>query len=441
MAVFDVFTALAWAFATAPIPEEKFWIYGASGSEASCTTQAFFVQLGFTSVFYNVSLALYYVLVIVHDWREYTLVKIRPYLHGGPLFIGIVLAFAGFPFYDWFEYGCHLLPPPDGDMWTVVVFAVGPLGVAIISIITCMLTVYCKVRRQARTSRKWSMGVGTSNTLETQVFYQSFWYIMSFLVSWPILFAMYLASVDVGGPYGVTITIAFVAPLQGFSNFLVYIRPKVNQWKKERAKRAEKKNKLLNNSSAATAGSSFNPRSFLRKGLSKGRFNISSKGQSFANSFRFSGVSGLSQNDVSGLSTNSISINLNNESQATEITTPSTNDDSLLSEEALDDIDPSVLIALDNREEILEMQEKREKLENLKAEQEQQEQAPESAPGPTNVKPDTIIEGDEEGPAAPGTHVQDTMAHDESEDPVAPTETPASHTEERLTDERAGGAQ
>ena len=44
---------------------------------------------------------------------------------------------------------------------------------------------------------------------------------------WPILFSVYLASVDVKGPLGLTLTVAFVAPLQGFTNFLVFVRPRL----------------------------------------------------------------------------------------------------------------------------------------------------------------------------------------------------------------------
>mmetsp|Transcript_18838 Transcript_18838/g.43976 ORF Transcript_18838/g.43976 Transcript_18838/m.43976 type:complete len:784 (+) Transcript_18838:158-2509(+) len=65
MAIFDLVTAIAWCFATAPIDKDRAdYIYGAKGNEATCKTQGFFIQLGFASVFYNVSLALYYVLVV-----------------------------------------------------------------------------------------------------------------------------------------------------------------------------------------------------------------------------------------------------------------------------------------------------------------------------------------------------------------------------------------
>lgn len=96
-----------------------------------------------------------------------------------------------------------------------------PLGLSIIAITAAMLVVYVKVRERARASSKWTFGIGKANTLEKQVFWQCFFYVLAFYTTWPILFAVYLASVDIGGPYGLTMTIAFVVPLQGFNNFLV----------------------------------------------------------------------------------------------------------------------------------------------------------------------------------------------------------------------------
>jgi len=48
-----------------PIPKEALLnISGAIGMQQTCKAQAFFVQLGFTSVMYNVSLPFNYMLVI-----------------------------------------------------------------------------------------------------------------------------------------------------------------------------------------------------------------------------------------------------------------------------------------------------------------------------------------------------------------------------------------
>lgn len=244
MATFDMVTAIAWLFATAPVDKELGGhIEGAMGDELTCTAQAFFIQLGFTSVFYNVSLAVYYLLVIAYSWREFQLQKIQVFLHGIPVTIGLGLAFGGIPSYEVFEYGCHLLPPPAGDLWPVLVFVVLPLGFSIAAITVCMLLVYLKVRQSTAASKKWTFGIGQASAMEQAVFWQCLFYVLAFYITWPIVFSVYLASVDIDGPLALTMTVAFVAPLQGFNNFLCFLRPKVKS--------------MINNRSSGSSRSSF----------------------------------------------------------------------------------------------------------------------------------------------------------------------------------------
>jgi hypothetical protein len=239
MACFDMITATAWSLATAPLPkEEAFYIEGAHGTEESCRAQAFFVQLGFTSVFYNLSLSLYYVLVIVYSWREHSLRKIRLLLHGCPVLLGVGLALGGLPFYDWIEYSCHLVPPPDEPIWKVLVFAALPIGISIVTITCAMIRVYWSVRSKSQASRKWSLAFGNTNRLEQRVFWQALLYTLSFYVTWPIVLSVYITSFDVKlDAYGFTLVVAFVAPLQGFNNFLVYVRPKLMRHCQRHAKK------------------------------------------------------------------------------------------------------------------------------------------------------------------------------------------------------------
>ncbi|CAB9503324.1 expressed unknown protein [Seminavis robusta] len=231
MATFDIVTAIAWSFATLPIDTDKAeHVEGAMGNAATCKTQAFFIQLGFTSVFFNVSLAIYYVLVVAHGWKEFQLQKIRLYLLAGPVAVGLGLAFGALPIYHWLEYGCHIETPPEGELWAVLVFVVLPLGLSILAITASMMTVYCKVRKQSAAARKWTMGVSKASKLEQAVFWQCLFYVMAFYITWPILFSVYLASLDDKVRiFGLSMLVAFVAPLQGFNNFLVYIRPKLAQ--------------------------------------------------------------------------------------------------------------------------------------------------------------------------------------------------------------------
>ena len=228
MAIFDLCTASAWSLATNPLPKlEAGYIYGANGDDGGigCAAQGFFVQLGFTSVFYNVSLSAYYVLVIVYGWRESDLRRIRLWLHIPPLLIGSGLAFGGLPLYDWIEYGCMM---PIHKRWSSLVFGVIPLGLSIFCITASMIWIYVVVRQTAKRTRDWSLT--GSRSLESQVFWQALLYAMSFYITWPILFAVYLWSIDVRfDSFALSCIIAFVAPLQGCTDFLVYVRPKATK--------------------------------------------------------------------------------------------------------------------------------------------------------------------------------------------------------------------
>ncbi|CAB9503332.1 expressed unknown protein [Seminavis robusta] len=229
MASFDIVTASAWFAASAPIDKEQAGhVEGAMGNQATCKAQAFFVQLGITSIFYNASLSIYYFLIIVKGWREFQLKKIQLYLHAAPLAVGLGLAFGAIPIYHWIEYGCHILPPPEGKLWHVLLFVVIPVALSILAITGFMLLVYCKVRQQSATSRRWTMGVGQASKMEQAVFWQCFLFMLAFYITWPITFSVYLGDIDDKlDNFGLSLTVAFVAPLQGFNNFLVYIRPKL----------------------------------------------------------------------------------------------------------------------------------------------------------------------------------------------------------------------
>jgi hypothetical protein len=84
MSIFDICSSAAWMFSSLPVPtinkySERTAVYGAKGTEATCTLQGFFVQLGFTGIFYNLALSFYYLLMIRYGWREDKLRKALPY--------------------------------------------------------------------------------------------------------------------------------------------------------------------------------------------------------------------------------------------------------------------------------------------------------------------------------------------------------------------------
>jgi len=73
----DFIVSGAWFCTTWPIPRDELQIddpserlYGNVGNQQTCTAQAFFIQLGIVTPFYNAILALYYYLTIRREWKE-----------------------------------------------------------------------------------------------------------------------------------------------------------------------------------------------------------------------------------------------------------------------------------------------------------------------------------------------------------------------------------
>ena len=68
-------------FTTWPIPRGTPGVYGTVGTQGMCTAQAFFAQFSLSSIMYNVSLLVYFVLVIVKKWSNDRILKVKPFIH------------------------------------------------------------------------------------------------------------------------------------------------------------------------------------------------------------------------------------------------------------------------------------------------------------------------------------------------------------------------
>lgn len=231
ISIFDLFTSFAWAFSTLPIPPtneygESTGRYGAKGNDATCTAQGFFIQLGMTASFYNLSLALYYLLVIFFSWKEHQIKNIRVWIYGIPLLVGVVLAFSGIPYYEDSLLMCYLPPPPIAPRLRGLMFFILPILIVLASASVAMFLVYWKVYQQETASNKWRTPGSTgarNNTLSTKVFWQAFWYLAAFYVCWPMLVWSHFARES---RYGLFVAVSFMAPLQGALNCCVYLRPR-----------------------------------------------------------------------------------------------------------------------------------------------------------------------------------------------------------------------
>jgi hypothetical protein len=214
MSVFDIFSSIAWALSTLPIPEYEFGetsgIYGAKGNEATCTMQGFFIQLGYTSIFYNMSLSFYFLFVVRYGVRESQLKKQQLWLHIPALIVGVALAFGGIPVYGNALWGCYAPPPPLAKIhYNIVISAAICTANAILTV--NMVLVYLAVRKQMIAARKsrmsWmdrdvsSSGVDASDgsfqprrrampemviqKMERQTFWQALFYLAAFYLTWP----------------------------------------------------------------------------------------------------------------------------------------------------------------------------------------------------------------------------------------------------------------
>jgi len=180
---FDIFGSLGYAFTSYPTPKEDY-IYGAEGNEASCTVQGFFIQVGTIALYFNVSIAIYYFLIIQCSWREHRLRKSRVYymLFIVPIVLGSIFAFAGIPFYDNNVLWCN----NSWKYWSEIPVAVAILVATVIMVNLCWF-VY---KSESASSRFRRHNQGDRNSLTSTVFKQSLVYLGSFYLTWPAYLAM-----------------------------------------------------------------------------------------------------------------------------------------------------------------------------------------------------------------------------------------------------------
>ena len=107
MSIFDLLCSTGYMMSTWPIPK-YINTYAAIGNDATCSTQAFFQQLGIGAPFYNLFLAMYYYLVIVKNsppdgkWSEYAFHIISLVFAFGTAIAGLAAGMYGYAtFWCW----------------------------------------------------------------------------------------------------------------------------------------------------------------------------------------------------------------------------------------------------------------------------------------------------------------------------------------------------
>lgn len=264
---FDVLSSIFFLLADIPQPDYTLTKTGLEEVDTSfCTAQGFFLQLGFTSMFFNVSLTLFYMLTIAQGWAEGKLRRARAYFLTIPFILGLVLACAGIPFYDGTGLICHLpsifmTEVFGGSSLVVILIAIVPICCAIAAITAMQGRIFWYVRKSEQRMLRWrfsarklavndnsatagsdmsSTGKSSKANLsmtkrEQKVFWRSVFYVGSFYITWPIVLASFLLHPDryddpLSAAYRIENPTFFLWPLQGFLTCLVYFRPRIIKW-------------------------------------------------------------------------------------------------------------------------------------------------------------------------------------------------------------------
>eukprot|EP00573_Skeletonema_grethae_P007599 CAMPEP_0201710586 /NCGR_PEP_ID=MMETSP0578-20130828/58706_1 /ASSEMBLY_ACC=CAM_ASM_000663 /TAXON_ID=267565 /ORGANISM="Skeletonema grethea, Strain CCMP 1804" /LENGTH=735 /DNA_ID=CAMNT_0048199617 /DNA_START=286 /DNA_END=2493 /DNA_ORIENTATION=+ len=260
LSISDLFSSAMMFLSTWPMPkpkleENRFWLpLYAAGTTETCSAQGFFLQLGLcTATFYQTTLLLYYFLTIVMERRESQIKKWEVFFHLVPCAVGLGTSIAGLvlKLYNPISRGsvCWISEFPaycskslkdcergDNAITYQWGFLYGFVCVTFLWLIIAMTTIFCKVRGVEKKSRQYSHSSSSGNSRE--VVMQALFFCVAYLIPW--IWAPIQAGVDTADlifthpnaddlVIALSIANAVLFPLQGFFNFLVYLRPRYTQ--------------------------------------------------------------------------------------------------------------------------------------------------------------------------------------------------------------------
>lgn len=222
------------------------------GNQATCSAQGFFIQLGTAIPLYNLSLCLYYVLIISYNWKKAELVLIERYMHSIAWIFGIGTAVACLPLNLYNPMGsvCWIDNYPslcghDGSIECIrggghasvyrLAFRTIPVLLCAIIDVIALFKVYCTVRKQEKVVKRLRRGSHTSErkNLTKEVANQALFFFLTFFVTWtPSTVTNFVLHFKYRPQYWVIALVLTVTPMQGFWNFLVYVRPRYLRYRR-----------------------------------------------------------------------------------------------------------------------------------------------------------------------------------------------------------------
>ena len=214
-----------------------------NGNASLCTWQGFTLQINSAVFTYNGILALNFLLRIRFEVSEATILKVEPLFHFVgwcyptiTAFVALGLRMYGGPgplwcwisvSWDWARWAFFYVP-----LWCIMIF----------STVAMFLIVQKVVESDKRTRAHLNTGPGGASHKKQrhskrtrEVAIQAILFVCSFLLTWVFGTANRIQNAVAPCPiFALVFLHATFVPLQGFTNFLVYLLPRYNAWAQER---------------------------------------------------------------------------------------------------------------------------------------------------------------------------------------------------------------
>eukprot|EP00555_Chaetoceros_dichaeta_P012128 CAMPEP_0198260618 /NCGR_PEP_ID=MMETSP1447-20131203/9541_1 /TAXON_ID=420782 /ORGANISM="Chaetoceros dichaeta, Strain CCMP1751" /LENGTH=387 /DNA_ID=CAMNT_0043948325 /DNA_START=168 /DNA_END=1328 /DNA_ORIENTATION=+ len=265
ISICDVLASTAWFFSTWPKPQGTDGVYGAIGTEATCSLQGFFAQFSISTIFYNGVLSIYYLLILDQKWSKKRFYKIEPFLHMISLTWGISTSIAGvaLELFNPSGWSCWISRQPSDciSSWKrgqaepncyrgnnaeyfVWIFFYAPLWIIIISITFCMTRVYWTVSQEEKQYIA-SITEGQVEFNEVQdepkpkknsrrLANRAGLYVGAFYLTWIMPTILELISLSSSKIFPTLIFLAAILiPTQGLFNLVIYTLPAFAKFRKQ----------------------------------------------------------------------------------------------------------------------------------------------------------------------------------------------------------------
>jgi hypothetical protein len=277
LSLYDALTSFAQGLSTWPIPAGTAGVKFASGTTTTCNFQGFFTQFGVGAPFYNCSLSVYYLVVIAFAFSESRVKRLEWLMHLIPISFSLATAIAGIPLnlYNSAGLWCWIAALPGvcvngnnpagkgecirGENAWIYQWAIyyAEVWFCVLTITINMSIVTYIVWTKENASLKYQFGSSRYNStlqeseevrvkdfrrsrfgfkasvarsrgtialnrprLASQVFWQSFYYVIGFYITWIFPTVLrFMQTIGKTPPFFVLIAMACMLPLQGKLNF------------------------------------------------------------------------------------------------------------------------------------------------------------------------------------------------------------------------------